>query len=121
MFCPERHWFGTDPSGDYSQCVRPLGRDGQHMDSADRWWEIHRADAVQPSHYKKLNPEPIDVIAAWGLSFNLGNVVKYLARADLKGQPLVDLRKAASYLAHEIARRESSPTQSPQERNPRTK
>ncbi len=65
-------------------------------------------DPVRPRHYKDLSPEPIDVIAKWKLSFSLGCVVKYVARADLKGTPLVDLRKAAEYLAHEIAFREEA-------------
>src|SRR5687767_685972 len=36
---------------------------------------LPRADPTKPRHYKDLNPEPIDVIAAWGLGFNLGCVV----------------------------------------------
>jgi hypothetical protein len=63
-------------------------------------------DPVKPRHYKDLDPEPIRVISSWKLNFNLGNVLKYVARADLKGQPLVDLKKAAEYLADEIAHRE---------------
>jgi hypothetical protein len=47
--------------------------------------------------------ECIDVAESWG--FNLGNTLKYIWRADLKGAPLEDLRKAAWYLAREIARR----------------
>lgn len=66
---------------------------------------LPRADPTKPRHYKDLSPEPIDVIAAWGLGFNLGCVVKYVARADLKGVPLVDLAKAKAYLDHEIALR----------------
>ena len=66
---------------------------------------LPKADPTKPRHYKDLNPEPIDVIAAWGLGFNLGCVVKYVARADLKGVPLVDLAKAKAYLEHEIALR----------------
>jgi hypothetical protein len=37
------------------------------------------------------------------MSFNLGNAVKYLWRASLKGAAVQDLRKAAWYLADEIA------------------
>lgn len=40
------------------------------------------------------------------MSFNLGNVIKYLWRADEKGSDLQDLKKAAWYLGREIARRE---------------
>lgn len=49
--------------------------------------------------------EAIKVIEAWKLGFNLGNTVKYIARAELKGATLEDLKKAAWYLAREIANR----------------
>ncbi len=61
-------------------------------------------DVVHPSHYSQLKPEPIDVIAAWSLNFNLGNVLKYVARAGNKGSAAEDLKKAAKYLQHEITR-----------------
>lgn len=60
-----------------------------------------------PPHYNVGKYEVIDVIDDWGLSFNLGNVVKYVARAQHKGKELEDLEKAAWYLAREIARRKS--------------
>jgi hypothetical protein len=40
------------------------------------------------------------------LSFTLGNVVKYVCRADFKGNKLQDLKKARWYLEREIARLE---------------
>ena len=55
-----------------------------------------------PSHYNKGKIEVIDVIEAWKLGFNLGNVVKYVARADNKGERLEDLQKALWYLQREI-------------------
>lgn len=60
-----------------------------------------------PPHYNVGKYEVIDVIDDWGLSFNLGNVIKYVARAQHKGAELEDLEKAAWYLAREIARRKS--------------
>lgn len=33
-----------------------------------------------PNHYTQGKYEPIEVIADWGLNFNLGNVIKYIAR-----------------------------------------
>lgn len=65
-----------------------------------------RSDAVNPQHYKGLDPEPIDVIEAWGLGFALGNVVKYVARADHKGDAIGDLKKAKFYIERELATRE---------------
>lgn len=62
-----------------------------------------------PPHYGGAdNPyECIRVIEAWQLGFNLGNVAKYIARAEHKGAALDDLRKAAWYLAREISNREA--------------
>jgi hypothetical protein len=58
------------------------------------------ADATNPDHYKRLDPEPIFVIERWGLSFCLGNAVKYIARAGYKlgVDAAEDLAKAAWYL-----------------------
>ena len=61
------------------------------------------ADAVNhPSHYKVGGIETIDFIEAKKLGYNLGNVVKYITRADHKGNKLEDLRKAQWYLTREI-------------------
>ena len=61
-----------------------------------------------PAHYT-AHPSGIECIQVTEhMSFNVGNAVKYLWRADLKGSPLVDLRKAAWYIAREIARREGA-------------
>jgi len=55
-----------------------------------------------PSHYNQGNIEPIDVIEDWGLGFNLGNVIKYVARAEYKGSRIQDLKKASYYLNREL-------------------
>jgi hypothetical protein len=55
-----------------------------------------------PAHYKVGGIETIDFIEAKKLNYNLGNVVKYLTRADHKGNKLEDLRKAQWYLTREI-------------------
>lgn len=56
-----------------------------------------------PAHYTEgRNYEPRKVIADWGLNFNLGNAVKYLARAGRKGDKIEDLRKAIQYIEFEI-------------------
>ena len=68
--------------------------------------DIERREAVNhPSYYKTGGIEAIDAIEAWELGFNLGNVVKYIARAGRKTKDsLQDLRKAAWYLDREIKR-----------------
>ena len=66
-----------------------------------------RADAVtRPAHYTSATIEPIQVIESWDLNFNLGNVIKYVARAGKKRHStrLEDLRKAMQYLYFEIER-----------------
>jgi hypothetical protein len=63
------------------------------------------ADSVNhPPHYKIGGIETIDFIEAKSLGFHLGNVVKYVTRADHKGSKLEDLRKAQWYLTRAIER-----------------
>jgi len=58
-----------------------------------------------PAHYNTGKIEVIDAIEDWDLGFNLGNAVKYIARADHKGKPFEDLQKALWYVNREIERR----------------
>ena len=61
-------------------------------------------DAVKhPTHYAGGRKyEPKDVIRDWDLNFNLGNAVKYLARAGRKDDIVQDLKKAQEYIQFEI-------------------
>ena len=59
-----------------------------------------------PKHYNAGRIEVIDAIEDWKLSFHLGNVVKYVARAEHKGKPLEDLKKAVWYLNRAIEKLE---------------
>lgn len=61
-----------------------------------------------PPHYSTGEHEPIEVIKEWELGFLLGNVVKYIARHERKGNPLQDLRKARFYLDRRISELEGS-------------
>lgn len=64
-----------------------------------------QADNVNhPAHYKVGGIETIDFIEAKGLNYHLGNVVKYITRADTKGNREEDLLKARWYLNREIAK-----------------
>lgn len=58
-----------------------------------------------PSHYQGTI-QPIDLINAQNLNFNLGNVVKYVCRTGKKqGESnLKDLEKAKDYINYEINR-----------------
>jgi hypothetical protein len=57
------------------------------------------SDSVDhPPHYKVGGIETIDFIEAKKLDYHLGNVIKYITRADYKGNKLEDLKKAQWYL-----------------------
>lgn len=68
-----------------------------------------------PQHYTLGKIEVIDFIEDKGLNFNLGNVVKYVARTGHKkssgksvdAKALEDLKKAQWYLNREISSREA--------------
>lgn len=71
-----------------------------------------RRDAVNhPRHYTEhpSGVECIDIAEHYG--FCIGNAIKYLWRAGLKGDAIEDLRKAAWYLNREIERREKERAQ----------
>jgi hypothetical protein len=64
----------------------------------------HHTDMVNnPPHYTTGGVETIDFIEAKKLDYNLGNVVKYITRADHKGDKHEDLCKARWYLNRAIA------------------
>jgi len=56
-----------------------------------------------PSHYKVGGIETIDFIEAKQLDYHLGNVVKYISRADHKDEKLENLKKAQWYLNRAVA------------------
>lgn len=67
---------------------------------------IEEADPVDsPPHYTWLPVEAIEITELFG--FRLGNVLKYVMRADHKGKPLEDLKKALWYLQREVDAREA--------------
>ena len=57
-----------------------------------------------PAHYKTGGIETIDFIEAKKLNYNMGNAVKYISRAEHKGNKKQDLEKAVWYLNREIGR-----------------
>lgn len=58
---------------------------------------------TRPAHYvENRKYEPKDVIRDWGLNFNLGSAVKYIARAGRKDDAIQDLNKAKTFLEFEI-------------------
>lgn len=89
-------------------------------DGGGEWWcranNIKRATDSKlvervnhPNHYNHGKVETIDVIATALVgyknslvSYDLGSVIKYIARAPFKGELLEDLKKARWYLDHAI-------------------
>jgi hypothetical protein len=78
-----------------------------HKEEGKEYMEEPVYDAVNPSHYRShpSGVECIDITEHYG--FNIGNTIKYLWRAGLKGDAIEDLRKALWYLEREIAKREA--------------
>lgn len=64
------------------------------------------SDAVDhPPHYT-AHPSGVECITVTEhMGFNLGNAVKYIWRADEKGNAVEDLKKAEWYIRREIDRR----------------
>jgi hypothetical protein len=58
--------------------------------------------ATQLHYENNKGYDVIDFIKDYGLNFNRGNVIKYLARSGKKDNELQDLRKALDYLQREI-------------------
>jgi hypothetical protein len=70
---------------------------------------LHGEDKVNhPSHYKVGGIETIDFIEAKQLDYHLGNVVKYISRADHKDEKLENLKKAQWYLNRAVSNLEKT-------------
>lgn len=98
--------------GDQFMAV-PVGFNGMTIHDVERAFNkvsedivaTHHTDMVNhPPHYKMGGIETIDFIEAKQFGYNLGNVVKYISRADHKGSHYEDLLKARWYLNREIAK-----------------
>lgn len=68
-----------------------------------------KADMVNhPPHYTN-HPSGIECIEITRhMGFTLGNALKYIWRADLRGDAIEDLKKAIWYINDELARREEA-------------
>lgn len=78
----------------YNQAIKSAIHLAQYLDEENT-----------PPHYQGYF-QPIDLINAQNLNFNLGNVVKYVCRAGKKqGENILsDLEKAKDYINFEIER-----------------
>jgi hypothetical protein len=52
----------------------------------------------QPPQHYNVGIEPVKYITSHGLGFLEGNIVKYITRYKLKGNPVEDLHKARVYI-----------------------
>ena len=110
--CEHVDYVSTELVGDYcGRCtdeeMRAINTALIHALALPTDTALSDSDAVNhPSHYNSGRIEVIDFIEDQGLGFNLGNVVKYTARAGKKDPSKIveDLEKAAFYLAREIKR-----------------
>lgn len=60
----------------------------------------------KPKHYN-VHPSGVECIQITEhMGFCLGNVIKYVWRADIKGDAVEDLKKAKWYIERELAKRE---------------
>jgi len=71
------------------------------MGSANGFCGACNSTPVKPSHYQGNGMQAVDVIEAFKLGYNLGNVVKYVLRAGKKDDRNQDLDKAIAYLWRE--------------------
>lgn len=58
-----------------------------------------------PDHYKRLDPQPAEVIRKWKLDWPKASALKYIARAGYKGtkeDELKDIQKAIDFLQLEL-------------------
>ena len=69
-------------------------------------FELEYDEIHKPKHYNS-HPSGIQCIEVTEhMGFNLGNAIKYIWRADLKGSAIADLSKAMWYIQREIEKRE---------------
>ena len=70
--------------------------------------QVYADDKINsPTHYKVGGIETIDFIEAKNLGYNLGNVVKYISRAEHKDNKLDNLKKAQWYLHRAVSKLEA--------------
>ena len=80
----------TTESDAFTEELKKLGRHDlieKNVGSAER----------PPQHYN-VGVEPVKYITSHGLGFLEGNIIKYVTRYKLKGNPVEDLHKARVYI-----------------------
>lgn len=95
-----------------AELVKQHSRPKRRMQSADIVATHHTDMVNHPPHYTN-HPSGVECIQITEhMNFCLGNAIKYIWRADLKGSTIEDLEKAVFYVQKEIKRRKNSQTPS---------
>lgn len=82
-------------------------RDTDHVRVREEVTSFAHDPVNSPSHYT-AHPSGVEcIVVTEHFGFCVGNAIKYLWRAGLKGDALEDLRKARWYVEREIARLEA--------------
>lgn len=94
--------FDPDPAFDaaFDKLAKELGmKTEMHLQVEERQAAQQNARSVQigGDHYRQFAIQPIDFIEANGLSYSVGNIIKYCVRYQSKNG-VQDLRKARHYL-----------------------
>lgn len=79
----------TSENDEFVEELKKLGR----YDLIDK---VGTADKP-PIHYN-VGIEPVKFITSHGLGFLEGNIIKYIVRYRMKGNPVEDLHKARTYI-----------------------
>lgn len=89
-----------------NQCITDNVHDIFHgMENEDCFFKHFKivVKSEKPIHYQTDNNiDVIDFCKMYNLNFNLGNVVKYVARAGKKDDEMKDLEKALDFIQREI-------------------
>lgn len=100
MIPHDDHIWRADRSCIFTNC------DARRQDGLIGPCETHHDPVTYPSHYNS-HPSGVECITVVEhMGFNLGNAIKYIWRADEKGNAIEDLRKSLWYIEREIARRD---------------
>ena len=95
-----------------AELVKQHSRPKRRMQGADIVATHHTDMVNHPPHYTN-HPSGVECIQITEhMNFCLGNAIKYIWRADLKGSTIEDLEKAVFYVQKEIKRRKNSQTPS---------
>ena len=98
-----RSWSHDHTDG--TNWIHPVGVTCDLGQSSSRRAEINVDTVNHPSHYTS-HPSGVECITITEhMGFNLGNALKYVWRADLKGDAVEDLRKARWYIDRELQKR----------------